>query len=64
MEEPQQPNQNLPDQPNQPNQPPENLDNPPTEMANPQQLNWSYFKPEFAEKPYEDVEAHPLRTND
>ena len=33
-------------------------------MANPQQLNWSYFKPEFAGKPEEDVEAHLLRTND
>ena len=32
-------------------------------MANPQQLNWSYFKPEFAGKP-EDAEAHLLRTND
>ena len=51
-----------PNQPNQPNQP--NLpENPPTSMANPQQLNWSYFKPEFAGKP-EDVEAHLLRTND
>ena len=28
------------------------------------QLNWSHFKPEFAGKPDEDVEAHPLRTND
>ena len=33
-------------------------------MANPQQLNWSYFKPEFARKAEEDVEAHLLRTND
>ena len=33
-------------------------------MANPQQLNWSYFKPEFAGKPEEDMEAHLLRTND
>ena len=32
-------------------------------MANPQQLNWSYFKPEFSGKPEEDVEAHLLRTN-
>ena len=32
-------------------------------MANPQQLNWSYFYPEFAGKP-EDVEAHMLKTND
>ena len=27
-------------------------------MANPQQLNWSYFKPEFSGKPEEDAEAH------
>ena len=33
-------------------------------MANQQQLNWSYFKPEFAGKPEEDLEAHLLRTND
>ena len=33
-------------------------------MANPQQLNWSYFRPEFTGKPEEDVEAHLLRTND
>ena len=28
------------------------------------QLNWSHLKPEFAVKPDENVEAHPLRTND
>ena len=50
-----------PNQPNQPLNPPPNLSSP---MANPQQLNWSYFKPEFAEKPEEDSEAHLLRTND
>ena len=33
-------------------------------MANPQQLNWSYFKPEFSGKLEEDAEAHLLRTND
>ena len=33
-------------------------------MANPQQLNWSHFKPEFAVKPEEDAEGHLLRTND
>ena len=33
-------------------------------MANQQQLNWSYFKPEFAGKMDEDGEAHLLRTND
>ena len=61
-EDPNQPNQpNLPNQPNQPNQ----LQNIiPVQMANPQQLNWSYFKPEFAGKTDEDAEAHLLRTND
>ena len=33
-------------------------------MANPQQLNWSCLKPEFAGKAEEDVEAHLPRTND
>ena len=33
-------------------------------MAHLQQLNWSYFKPEFSGKPEEDVEEHLLRTND
>ena len=56
MEEPNQPNQ-----PKQPNQPPIILPDP---MANPQQLIWSYFKPEFAGKADEDVAAHLLRTND
>ena len=32
-------------------------------MAQLQQLNWSYFKPEFSGKPEEDVEEHLLRTN-
>ena len=27
-------------------------------------LKWSYFKPESSGKPEDDVEAHPLRTND
>ena len=51
-----------PNQPNQPNQPiqPPILQDP---MAS-QQLNWSYFKPEFAGKADEDVEVHLLRTND
>ena len=48
-------------EPNQPNQPPIILPDP---MAIPQQLNWSYFKPEFAGKTDEDAEAHLLRTND
>ena len=29
-----------------------------------QVLNWSHFKPEFAGRPEEDVEAHLLCTND
>ena len=40
---------------------------PPTQPIQPApmpQLSWSYFKPEFAGKPDEDVEAHLLRTND
>ena len=27
-------------------------------------INWSNFKPEFSQKPEEDVEAHLLRSND
>ena len=50
-----------PNQPNQPNQPQNIIPDP---MANRQQLNWSYFKPEFAGKMNEDAEAHLLRTND
>ena len=53
------PNQS--NQPNQPNQPHNILLDP---MANPQQLNWSYFKPELAGKADKDMEAHLLRTND
>ena len=49
------------EEPNQPNQPLHILTDP---MANPQQLNWSYFKPGFAGKTDEDAEAHLLRTND
>ena len=48
------------DEPNQPNQPPNILPDP---MAIQQQLNWSYFKPEFVGKTEEDAEAHLLRTN-
>ena len=33
-------------------------------MAHLQQLNWSYFKPEYSGKPEEDAEKHLLRTND
>ena len=32
-------------------------------MAN-NQLNWSYFKPEFSGKPEEETEAHLLRSMD
>ena len=55
---------NQPNQPNPPNQPPNLPVNPPNPMANQQQLNWSYFKPEFSGKEEEDAEAHLLRTND
>ena len=60
---------NLP--PNPPNLPP----NPPTPPPNPedpmnppnppqlQQLNWSYFKPEFSGKSEEDATVHLLKTN-
>ena len=50
--------------PNQPNLPPNPVQDLPTTMAHPQQLNWSYFNPEFSGKPEEDVEEHLLRTND
>ena len=36
----------------------------PAARACPQQLNWSYFKPEFSGKPEEYAEEHLLRTND
>ena len=41
-----------------------NLVLPPVPPVQIPQLNWSYFKPEFSDKPEEDVEAHLLRTND
>ena len=53
---------NLP--PNQPNQPPNQVQNLQVAMVQLQQLNWSYFKPEFSGKPEEDAEEHLLRTND
>ena len=62
MEEPNQPLDAPTEEPNQPNQP-NQTPNLPDPMANQQQLNWAYFKPEFAGKPEEDVEAHLLRTN-
>ena len=34
------------------------------QMIHQQVLNWSHFKPEFLGRPEEDVEAHPLCTND
>ena len=64
---------NLP--PNPPNTPP-NPPNPPTPPPNPedpmnlpnppqpQQLNLSYFKPEFSGKPEEDATVHLLKMND
>ena len=55
---------NQPNQPNPPNQLPNLPVNPPNPMADQQQLNWSYFKPEFSGKEEEDMEAHLLRTND
>ena len=30
----------------------------------PQQMNWSYFKPEFSGKAEEDATVHLLKTND
>ena len=53
--------QNPPNPPNPPNQSnPMDLPNPPQ----PQQMNWSYFKPEFSGKAEEDAAAHLLKTND
>ena len=51
--------------PNPPTPPPNphdpmNVPNPPK----PQQLNWSYFKPEFSGKAEEDAMGHLLKTND
>ena len=55
---------NQPNQPNHPNQPNEPQNIIPDQMANPQQLNWSYSKPEVVGKMNEDAEAHLLRTPD
>ena len=52
-----------PNQPNQPIQPPNQVQNLPAAMEQQQQLNWSYFKPEFSGKPEEDAEEHLLRIN-
>ena len=51
-------------QPNQPNQLPNQFQNLPVAVVQLQQLNWSYFKPEFSGKPEKDAEEHLLRTND
>ena len=63
------PNQNLPPDENPQNPPPPLnpfMPNAPVVPAVPErpQLNWSHFKPEYAGKPDEDVEAHLLRMND
>ena len=50
--------------PHQPNQPPNQVQNLEVAMVQLQQLNWSYFKPEFSGKPEEDAEEQLLRTND
>ena len=53
--------------PNATTKPPANPPNPMQPQTPPMQmpeLNWSYFKPEFSDKPEEDVVAHLLRTND
>ena len=59
-------NQNLPPNPPNPPTPPPNPEDPmnPPNPPQPQQLNWSYFKPEFSGNPEEDATAHPLKTND
>ena len=51
-------------QPNQPNQPPNQVQNLQVAMVHLQQLNWSYFNPEFSGNPEEDAEEYLLRTND
>ena len=67
---------NPPPNPPNPQNPPPNPPNPPTPPPNPQdpmnlpnppqpqQLNWSYFKPEFSGKAEEDATAHLSKTND
>ena len=51
------------EQPLEPNNSNPLPEQPPMPMAN-NQLNWSHFKPDFSEKPEEDVEAQLLRIND
>ena len=36
---------------------------PASQISHQQVLNWSHFKPEFAGRPEDDVEAHHLYTN-
>ena len=59
--------QDPPKPPNPPNPstPPPNPQDPmnPPNPTQPQQLNWSYFKPEFSGKTEEDAMAHLLKTN-
>ena len=50
--------------PTQPAAPPVQPAAPPVQPGSMPQLNWSHFKPEFAGKPDEDAEVHPLLTND
>ena len=50
--------------PAQPAVPPAQPVTPPVPPGPMQQLNWSHFKPKFAGKPHEDVEAYFLWTND
>ena len=58
--------QNPPPNPPNPPSPPPNPQNPmnPPNPTQPQQLNWSYFKPEFSGKTEEDSMAHLLKNND
>ena len=60
--------QNLPNPPNPPPNPPNQPYQPnPMDQPNPpqpQQINWSYFKPEFSGKAEEDTTVHLLKTND
>ena len=58
--------QNLPDPPNPPNPPNQPNQQNPMDQPNPpqpQQINWSYFKPEFSGKGEEDATVHLLKTN-
>ena len=58
--------QYLPPNPPNPPTPQPNPEDPmsPPNPPQPQQLNWSYFKPEFSGKPEEDATAHLLKTID